>query len=65
MFHFFLIKLNSTLETFVDKGHPEKYYCNVDKSDYHDNIEIFTCEDINGTFTACSVNVMFLFHEHL
>ena len=57
----FFLKLNSILETFVDKSRPGKYYRNVYKSDYHDDVDILTCEDVhvNDTFTACSVDVIF------
>ena len=63
----FFLKLNSILETFVDKSRPGKYYRNVYKSDYHDDVDILTCEDVhvNDTFTACSVDVIFLFHANL
>ena len=63
----FFLKLNSILETFVDKSRPGKYCRNVYKSDYHDDVDILTCEDIhvNDTFTACSVDVIFLFHANL
>ena len=40
----FFLKLNSFLETFVDKSRPGKYYRNVYKSDYHDDVDISTCE---------------------
>ena len=65
--HPFFLKLNSILETFVDKSRPGKYCRNVYKSDYHDDVDILTCEDIhvNDTFTACSVDVIFLFHANL
>ena len=55
------LKLNSILETFVDKSRFGKYYRNVYKSDYHDDVDILTCEDIhvNDMFTACSVDVIF------
>ena len=57
----FFVKLNSILETFVDKSRPGKYYRNVYRSDYHDDVDILTCEDIhvNDKFTACSVDVIF------
>ena len=57
----FFLKLNSILETFVDKSRPGKYYRNVYRSDYHDDVDILTCEDIrvNDKFTACSVDVIF------
>ena len=63
--HFESTELNSTLDTFVDKSPPGKYYCDVDKSDYHDDVDTFTCKDVNGTFTACREDVMFLCHGHL
>ena len=57
----FFLKLNSILETFVDKSRPGKYYRNVYRSDYHDDVDILTCEDmhVNDKFTACSVDVIF------
>ena len=63
----FFLKLNSFLEAFVDKSRPGKYYRNVYKSDYHDDVDILTCEDVhvNDTFTACNVDVIFLFHANL
>ena len=33
--------------------------CHVDKFGSNDDLDIFICEDINGTFTACGGDVTF------
>ena len=37
----------------------DKKNCHVDKSGYHDDIDTFIYEDINGTLTACGGDVTF------
>ena len=36
-----------------------KYYCHVDKFGSNDDLDTYICDDINGTFTACSGDVKF------
>ena len=62
---FFKVEFNLKHVTFVDKSLPGKRYRNVDKSDYHDDIDILTCEDINGALLGAVKMSCFLFHGHL
>ena len=62
---FFKVEFNLKHVTFVDKSLPGKCYRNVDKSDYHDDIDILTCEDINGALLGAVKMSCFLFHGHL
>ena len=62
---FFKVEFNLQHVTFVDKSLPGKCYRNVDKSDYHEDIHILTCEDINGALLGAVKMSCFLFHGHL
>ena len=62
---FFKVEFNLRHVTLVDKSLPGKCYRNVDKSNYHDDIDILTCEDINGVLLPVVKMSCFLFRGHL